>query len=134
MEPRLKLWLEEDGRLVMSDYRARLLRHVRETGSLARAAAAMGLSYRRAWGKVREIEQNLGYPLVRSDVGGRGGGNSRLTPEGERLLERYEGFRADCDRSTGELFAQWLAGLSGQPGEQFESVADDTVDAAVHQA
>ncbi|HZQ37720.1 MAG TPA: LysR family transcriptional regulator, partial [Dehalococcoidia bacterium] len=94
MHPRVKLWLEQDGRVALSDYRARLLRHVQDSGSLAQAAAAMGLSYRRAWGKVRELENNLGVAVLESDVGGVGGGRSRLTPAGVELLNRYERFTA----------------------------------------
>lgn len=91
-QPRQKLWLEADGRLVMSDYRLRLLQLVAETGSLAQAATAMGLSYRRAWGKVKELEANLGFPLVHSEVGGSGGGHTSLSAEGAALLEAYERF------------------------------------------
>lgn len=94
MEPRAKLWLEDGGKLVLSDYRVRLLLLIDETGSLAEAAAAMHLSYRRAWGKVREIEQNLGMKLVESAAGGAGGGGSRLTADGRRLVELYQRFRA----------------------------------------
>ncbi len=100
LEPRFKLWLEQDGVLVMSEYRAELLRQVAETGSLAEAAQRMGLSYRRAWGKIREIERNLGVVLVQSEAGGAGGGSSRLTPEGERLLALYERF---CEAMTSDL-------------------------------
>ncbi len=100
LEPRFKLWLEQDGVLVMSEYRAELLRQVAETGSLAEAAQRMGLSYRRAWGKIREIERNLGVVLVQSEAGGAGGGSSRLTPEGERLLALYERF---CEVMTSDL-------------------------------
>jgi molybdate transport system regulatory protein len=93
LEPRIKLWVEKDGLLVLSDYRVQLLRHVAETGSLAEAAQRMGLSYRRAWGKIREIEGNLGLKLIESEAGGAGGGSSRLSPEGERLVALYQRFR-----------------------------------------
>ncbi|MEX2226957.1 MAG: LysR family transcriptional regulator [Dehalococcoidia bacterium] len=108
MQPRAKLWLERDGRIVLSDYRVRLLRHIDETGSLAEAAERMHLSYRRAWGKVREIEQNSGMKLVESAAGGAGGGGSRLTAEGRRLVELYDRFRAsveqDMSREFGRVF------------------------------
>ena len=74
MEPHCKLWLEEDGQVAMSDYRLRLLQCVDETGSLAAAAKQMGLSYRRAWGKIRDIEQRLDLQLVVSVSGGANGG------------------------------------------------------------
>src|SRR5579871_1024784 len=106
MQPRLKLWLERDGRVAFSDYRARLLRHVQDSGSLAQAAAAMGLSYRRAWGKVRELEANLGLAVIESDVGGVGGGRSRLTPAGAELLARYEQFTAAVTAAVEALYAE----------------------------
>jgi molybdate transport system regulatory protein len=97
IEPRAKLWLEQDGRLVLSDYRVRLLELIDKTGSLADAAGQMGLSYRRAWGKVREIEQNLGARLVESAAGGHGGGGSRLTERGRSLVDLYRRFRSSVE-------------------------------------
>jgi molybdate transport system regulatory protein len=93
LRPCLKLWVEAEGRIVMSDYRVRLLEYIDETGSLARAAANMNLSYRRAWGKVKELEENLGFPLVQSEVGGPGGGQTTLTPAGEAFVRAYARFQ-----------------------------------------
>ncbi len=113
MQPRAKLWLEADGRLVMSDYRQELLKNIQETGSLAAAAERMGLAYRRAWGKVREIEENVGVPLVSSVAGGPGGGGSHLTAEGERLVACYEQFsrtaRAGVEAAFRTAFSDWLS-------------------------
>jgi molybdate transport system regulatory protein len=110
MEPKAKLWVEKDGALVLSGYRVRLLQHIAETGSLAEAARRMGLSYRRAWGKIREIEENLGVRLVESEVGGVGGGGTRLTPAGERVLALYQKYetaaQADIRRLFVELFSE----------------------------
>jgi molybdate transport system regulatory protein len=104
VEPHAKLWIEHDGKLVLSEYRVRLLQLVDETGSLADAAAAMQLSYRRAWGKVREIEQNLGLKLVESAAGGAGGGGSRLTPDGRRLVARFSRFQEALARDLDAEF------------------------------
>lgn len=104
MEPRCKIWLEHDDRLAMSDYRSRLLGLIGETGSLSAAAERMGLSYRRAWGKVRELERNLGLPLVESVAGGAGGGGSRLTRDGAELVRRYERFAEESRRAVAALY------------------------------
>lgn len=104
MELHSKLWIEKDGKLILSDYRVRLLRLIDETGSLADAAAAMQISYRRAWGKLKEIERNLGVKLVGTAVGGAGGGGSYLTPEGRSLIERYEHFRAAANQDLAQEF------------------------------
>jgi molybdate transport repressor ModE-like protein len=132
MRPRVKLWLEgENGLIVLSDYRARLLRLVCESGSLAQAAAAMHLSYRRAWGKIRELEENLGRQLVQSEVGGVGGGKTHLTAEGARLLDAYERFAAEVGASVERIFAGCFEALdvdgSAERVEQAEVVADDAV-------
>jgi molybdate transport system regulatory protein len=116
--PRQKLWLERDGRLVMSDYRVRLLELVAQTGSLAQAASALGLSYRRAWGKVKEIEANLGLPLVESEVGGAGGGHTVLTAEGRAFVASYRSFQARMAEALDHAFAAELSGLgAGVPSE-----------------
>lgn len=106
MQPRAKIWIEQDGRLVLSDYRVRLLTEIDRTGSLAEAAARLGLSYRRAWGKVREIENNLGVKLVESAAGGAGGGGSQLTDHGRRLLRMYERFRTALEQDLNREFAR----------------------------
>ena len=106
MQPRVKLWVEKDGLLVFSDYRAELLAHIAKTGSISGGAERMGLSYRRAWGKIKEIEHNLGVRLVQSEAGGLGGGGTKLTPEGEEFLARYRAFRAAAQSHVGQDFAE----------------------------
>lgn len=46
-----------------------LLRAVRETGSLHRAAKQVGLSYRHAWGVMRSWEEMLGRALLDMERG-----------------------------------------------------------------
>ncbi|MFN0147237.1 MAG: winged helix-turn-helix domain-containing protein [Dehalococcoidia bacterium] len=116
-----KLWLERDGRVVMSDYRVRLLALVQETGSLAKAASALKLSYRRAWGKVKELEANLGMPLVQSEVGGAGGGHTVLTPAATALVEAYTRFQIRVARETEAAFCEELAMLAAFSTEDPEA-------------
>lgn len=111
LAPRHKLWLELDGRIVMSDYRVRLLELIESTGSLAQAAQAMDLSYRRAWGKVKELEANLGIPLVHSGVGGAGGGHTTLTPEGRELTEAYRRYQERIAVAVEDAFDRELGAL-----------------------
>jgi len=87
---KLKMWLERDGRFIVSDGRARLLRKVKDMGSLSKAAKEMGMSYRHAWGIVHRISQNAGGDVVHSTRGGRKGGVTSLTPFGEEILREYE--------------------------------------------
>ena len=69
---------------------AALLARVRELHSLRSAAQSMGMAYSKAWKILRQCETGLGFRLLSSTTGGKGGGGAVLTPEGARLLEAYE--------------------------------------------
>ena len=47
MQPKMKVWVEKDGQLVLSDWRVLFLEAIAETGSLSQAAAKLGIPYRR---------------------------------------------------------------------------------------
>lgn len=91
---RSKCWVEDNGVLVLSDWRVDLLAAVDEMGSLSAAAQDFDVPYRVAWGKIKEIEGRLGYALLEGHSGGVGGGGTRLTPAGRELVARYNRFRA----------------------------------------
>src|SRR5207302_805917 len=86
-------WLEIDGRYVFGLGISEILRAVQETGSIKRAAAAVGKSYRYAWGRIKEAERAFGEPLVRTQVGGQGDQRSTLTPLAERCTRAFLALR-----------------------------------------
>lgn len=86
---RSKVWIEREGTVVISEYRARLLGAIAEHGSVAAAADAIGLPYRTAWKKLREMEEAAGLALLESDSGGTTGGVSRLTAGARELLAAF---------------------------------------------
>ena len=52
----------------------RLLGAVAQNHSLRAAAASMNMAYSKAWSIVRAAEQGFGCKLLRSTIGGSGGG------------------------------------------------------------
>jgi molybdate transport system regulatory protein len=102
----LKIAVVDGGRVVLRDDQARILEAISRQGSLAKAVGELGLSYRRAWGQIREIETNLGLKLVESVKGGNGGGSTRLTPAAENLMMRYSRFRLALRQYAEEEFAR----------------------------
>ena len=84
----LRLWLDTDSGLLFGPGRASLLDLIDRHGSLRQAAKELGISYRHAWGKLRETEDLLGYKLV--DKAGSYREGYRLTPEGRQLKQMYE--------------------------------------------
>ncbi len=89
-EFRSKNWIERDGKVIVGEGRAMLLKYIMEFGSLTRAAQEMGMSYRHAWGIVQEINEVVGKEIVHAERGGVEGGKTILTDEGKRLLENFE--------------------------------------------
>jgi molybdate transport system regulatory protein len=92
MEPKYNLWLEREGKVVLSAWRVRLLEAVERLGSISAAAEALGVPYRRAWQRLHEMESRLGVTLLETEVGGAGGGGARLTPVAKELIERFHRF------------------------------------------
>ncbi len=103
---RSKCWVEQDGGLVLSDWRVDLLMAVDELGSLSAAAQRFDVAYRVAWGKIKEIETRLGYALLEGHSGGVGGGNTQLTPAGHDLIARYNRFRLGLPEMIAQRFAE----------------------------
>src|SRR5690349_17604961 len=71
--------------------KAELLEQVRDTGSIRKAAAAMKMSYRRAWLLLAEMEELFGAPVVATTTGGVKGGGATLTRLGATLVGHYRG-------------------------------------------
>lgn len=66
-----------------------LLEAIEATGSITEAAKSLGMSYRRAWLLLDELNRSLRLPAVDSAKGGQHGGGSALTDEGRRLIGLY---------------------------------------------
>jgi len=92
-----KVWLERDG-VILGEGLYNILISIRKTGSISRAAADLKMSYRTAWGKIKEAEQGWGVVLVKTKVGGETGGGAELTPLAVRLIYQYDNFRGELDR------------------------------------
>ena len=67
----------------------RLLELIESEGSLSRAAQTLGLSYRRAWLFVQQINAAFDEPAIATPEHGRGGTPARLTAFGQELIRRY---------------------------------------------
>lgn len=106
--PRFNLWLERDGEVILSSWRVRLLQAIGQTGSITSAAELVGVPYRRAWERLKEMEGRLGLSLVDTEVGGAGGGGARLTEDARDLVARFlefsAGFEAEIETRYHQAF------------------------------
>ena len=91
-----KIWIEVDGKSVFGIGIFQLLMLVHQTGSLNKAAESLKMSYRAAWGKVRDYEARLGIRLLEQGRHGRTG--AHLTKEGEKILDQFGKVLGDMDK------------------------------------
>ena len=68
---------------------ARLLEAVDKLHSLRSAAQSMNMAYSKAWAIVHGAEQGFGCKLLRSTIGGAGGGGAVLTDEARQIMGAY---------------------------------------------
>lgn len=85
---------------------ALMLSLIKECGSVQTACNMINMSYSRGWAFINTAERELGYPLLSRQQGGKAGGSSSLTNEGELLLERFNAFEAQVIEAAEELFAK----------------------------
>lgn len=86
---RIKLRLEYDSPLILGPGKAELLARIGRLGSISAAAREMGMSYKRAWTLVEEMNTAFADPVIDSARGGAGGGGATVTPTGQQVLAHY---------------------------------------------
>jgi len=74
----------------------RLLEAIGKTGSISRAGRALGMSYRRAWLLVDDMNRCFRAPVVATQPGGARGGGAALTSFGLELIENYRAIEAQA--------------------------------------
>ena len=97
------VWLTVGDENLGGHGRMGLLRAIAEHGSITQAAKAFGMSYKAAWDAIDHMNTLAGEPLVERSTGGRGGGSTRLTERGLRLVERFAHIHAAHRRFLGLL-------------------------------
>lgn len=104
MHPRSNFWLEQDGKVVLSEWRIALLEAVERTGSINAAAAERGVHFRVAWRKLKEMEEGLGVKLTQRAVGGKHGGGTSLTLAGRDYVRHFHEFTAGLKEIVDKQF------------------------------
>ncbi len=74
-----------------------LLEKIIEHGSIAKAAEAMKMSYRKAWQLVQNMNEIADSPMVITKLGGVKGGGTEVTAKGKQLIEQYHFLEKDME-------------------------------------
>jgi molybdate transport system regulatory protein len=85
----VSLRLRFDGERALGPGKIRLLEAIAHEGSISGAGRALGMSYRRAWMLVDDLNASFRSPLVTTQLGGPKGGGAQLTRLGSDVVRRY---------------------------------------------
>lgn len=87
---RARFWIvTEQGEGYLGIGRITLLEKIDRFGSINRAAKEMGMSYKKAWKLVEDMNKLTHQPLVLSEKGGKTGGGTIITPLGKDYIKRF---------------------------------------------
>lgn len=89
---------------------ADLLERVDRLHSLRKATMEMDMAYSKAWKIVKIAESNLGFQLLISATGGKGGGGAELTQEAKSFLAAYRRLEEAVRSYTDEAFVEFMGG------------------------
>jgi molybdate transport system regulatory protein len=86
--------------------KADLLDGIAMEGTIAGAGRKLGMSYRRAWLLISELNGMFKSPLVTAAKGGKGGGGGAvLTPLGQNVLSHYRNMQHVTERAIAKDLA-----------------------------
>lgn len=114
----IKLRIDFDKERYIGHGRIQLLELIGEHGSIAQAAKAMDMSYKRAWYLMDEFNSMFADPLIERQHGGRGGGAAKLTPFGAELVRQYR----EMEAKALSVFAKPLASMEKHLARQQKAV------------
>ncbi len=80
-----------------------ILKSIQKTQSIAESAESLGMSYRYAWGIIREVQQKLGVKILKTRKGGIGGGGATVTEEGLQLMRLYDDASRAFERAATDV-------------------------------
>jgi molybdate transport system regulatory protein len=103
--PRLWIKLIVPGIGQIGPGKIQLLEFIERDKSISSAARGMGMSYRRAWSLVDDLNQMFGVPVVETTIGGSSRGGAKLTPFGGKLVRTFRTALKRSDRACERLLS-----------------------------
>ncbi len=104
MHPKVKVWVTFGPKVKLGDGRARLRETIDRLGSIKKAVAQFGMSYRMVWGYLQDLERAAGFRLLQRGPGGGPVSGTRLTRRGKEFVAQYWGYKRAVEESVGRQF------------------------------
>lgn len=97
---RFRLRLYQGEAIAVGPGKVALLEAIEQEGSISGAARVLGMSYRRAWLLVEQLNAALREPAVITATGGAGGGGASLSPTGRAVVAHYRGIEQVASKAA----------------------------------
>ncbi|MGD2034665.1 MAG: LysR family transcriptional regulator [Bacteroidales bacterium] len=91
-----RIWIEKEGKPFLGNGRIALLESIGQQGSINKAAKSLGMSYKRAWQLINAINSLSDEPIVIRTTGGFGGGGTKLTEKGKKVVVEFRRMDKMC--------------------------------------
>ena len=83
------LEVETEAGAVLGGARIRLLEAIDKFGSISKAAQRIPMSYKTAWDALDDLNNLADFPVIERSIGGAGGGGTKLTDYGRKLVAMF---------------------------------------------
>ena len=104
----VRVRIDFDSRPSIGPGKVALLERIDVCGSLSQAARDLGLSYRRAWNLLDDLNHAFAEPVVASVTGGAHGGGAQVTSFGKELIARYRKVETAAETAAKRQFRTLL--------------------------
>lgn len=95
-----RLRIMRDDQIAIGPGKVALLEAIGDSGSISAAARRFGMSYRRAWLLIDEMNKTLLAPVIVTATGGAHGGGAQLTDSGRAIIRHYRAVEAKAHKAA----------------------------------
>ncbi len=95
-QSRLTLRVDFGDKRAIGPGKIRLLEAIEKNGSISQAGRSLGMSYRRAWLLIDDVNRCFRSAVVTTQPGGKSGGGAELTDFGRKLVQSYRAIEAQA--------------------------------------
>ena len=107
LQVKTKTWIaNKDGEILFGKGKTELLECIDKTGSILKAAAMMGINYKKAWVHLDTLQTNAGEQLVIKRQGRSENSGTRLTERAKELMKNYEILQKDIENYANKRFKE----------------------------
>lgn len=86
--------------------RVELIQLIHRYGSIAKAATAMSMSYRKAWQMIKDLNSISKRALVDVRLGGKKGGGAVVTEEGLAAVQKYLEIKSKAEKFFNQTLSE----------------------------